>query len=461
MNVSVVIPVWNGRAHLPACLDALLAGNDPHLEPIVVDNASGDDSADFVAAHYPQVRLVRNVRNLGFAGGCNAGLRVARGELCVLLNQDLVVRAGWADAFAAALDDAAVGIVGAKLLGPDGRTLMHAGGYLEWPLALGRHIGVDELDAGQYDQPVDVEYVTGAFLAVRRTVLEQIGLLDEHFYPAFYEDTDLCWRARGAGWRVRYEPAAVGLHDESSSTRHHWPSRHYYHYRNRLLFVLKHFPPARILDEFIPAERERMRTLPADERRAGHTALAEVLAAWPEMTRERAVVANGGAAELRLFDALRALRAHVVRLQGGDPVLSVPQPAAERDGAPLPAWSVGADSGELQSLWEVREGPFTSPVPLVGRWIAAFREAWNSVATKWYVRPMLAQQVQFNGAVVRSLLRLASRLDELDSHYWDSDALLALLAGRYGQASARIAALEERLAQVEAELAALKGDKND
>jgi hypothetical protein len=104
--------------------------------------------------------------------------------------------------------------------------------------------------------------------------------------------------------------------------------------------------------------------------------------------------------------------------------------------------SASALSDELLALWEVEEQPFTSSVPIVGPVISAFRNLWSSVATKWYVRPMLRQQVQFNGAVVRALTALSSQP-------WDDAALLALLAKQCGDMALQIAELEARLAELE------------
>ncbi|MFW6116245.1 MAG: glycosyltransferase family 2 protein [bacterium] len=447
MKASVIIPVWNGQEYLPDCLDALLVQDYRDFEIIAVDNASADGSADLVAENYPAVRLIRNERNLGFAGGCNVGLRAADGDVLVLLNQDVIVQPNWLLALVDGVDEPGVGIAGAKLLEPDGRTLSHAGGYLEWPVAMGLHIGAGEVDRGQYDVARDVEYVTGASLAVRSDTLDAIGSLDARFYPGFYEDVDFCWRARDAGWRVKYEPRATGIHDEASSTRHHWLSRHYYHYRSRLLFVFKHVSPSEILGEFVPAEKERIRSLPPDELRAGHVALTEVLSMWPVMSRDLPTTERGDACQERLLQGLRTLRGQIVRQQGGDPALRMPEPHGNEGKMRRPS-RPGDDAlaDELMGLWEVQEQPFTSQVPVAGRWISAFRELWNSVATKWYVRPMLAQQVQFNGAVVRALNRLEA-IQRLEAHFWDDDALLALLAERCGRMTARVVELEERLAQ--------------
>jgi GT2 family glycosyltransferase len=441
MKASIIIPVWNGREYLSDCLGAVLAQEYLNVEVIAVDNASTDGSADFIAEHYSQVCVIRNERNLGFAGGCNVGLEAAQGDVLVLLNQDTVVRPNWLSAFIETFEEQGdVGVLGAKILKPDGITLSHAGGYLEWPLALGQHVGADEVDHGQYDTVTDVEYVTGASLAIRRETLDEVGLLDERFYPAFYEDVDLCWRARQADWRVSYQPQAVAIHDEASSTRHHWLSRHYYHYRNRLLFLFKHFSNSEILREFIPAEKERLLHLPPDELRAGHVALTEILSMRALIERD-ILIKDAAIGTEQILNGIQSLREQIVGHFGADPALQRPRSFHEVDSM-VAASTVCQNcfDQDLLELWEINEPEFVSKVPILGRWIVRFRELWNSVSTKWYVRPMIIQQVKFNGAVVRAL-------DRLQAHFWDDDALLCLLAERCGKMAARISELERQLKQ--------------
>jgi GT2 family glycosyltransferase len=448
-RVSVIIPSWNGSAYLRPCLDGLAGQGSANLEVIVVDNASTDDSADMVSRQFPQARLIVNPRNLGFAGGCNVGLREAAGDILILLNQDAVVQPGWLEALTSAFDDDRTGVAGAKILEPDGRTLSHAGGYLELPVAMGRHIGAGEVDSGQHDEAADVDYVTGASLAVRKDVLDRIGLLDERFYPAFYEDVDLCVRVRNAGRRVVYVPKAVVVHDEASSTRQHWPSRHYFHYRNRILFVLKHQRVAQIVQEFLPAEGRRVASLPLDELRAARAGLTEVLALWPMATEDLRAAGAGDEGLAALRASLLDLRRLVAERQGADPAFGDPRPM-QQDSASTGVSSFAgglpeAILDELDDLWEVQEQPFESSLPLLGPLIVLLRSTWNSVATKWYVRPLLRKQVQFNGAVVRAIRGAG----DMQAHIWDEDALLAFLAGRCGELEERTAALEAKLRSLE------------
>lgn len=258
ITVSVVIPAWNGSAYLPACLDALLAQAGAPLEVTVVDNASTDGSADLVAGRYPQVRLIRHERNLGFSGGCNAGLRVATGEILILLNQDTVVAPDWLPALLPAFENPAIGIAGCKSFFQDGQLLQHAGAYIEWPLGWSHHYGYREPDGPAWSEPRAVEFVTGAALAMRRAVLDGIGLLDENFWPGYFEDVDYCFRARAQGFGVWYWPAARLVHLERKSPIELAALNRYLHL-GRLRFLLKHMPPQRWLSEFVPAEQAYQR----------------------------------------------------------------------------------------------------------------------------------------------------------------------------------------------------------
>ena len=238
-NASIIILTWQGMPYITACLDAVYAQTYARFDVIVVDNASTDGTADFVAAHYPQAQLIRNTRNAGFAAGSNVGIRVAQGDVIVLLNQDTVVEREWLAAIMQAMQQPGVGIVGCKCLYPDGR-IQHAGGYLARPSAQPQHYGCGEVDHGQYDESRDVEFVTGAALAISRAALYTIGELDADLSPAYFEDTDWCFRARAAGYAVRYEPTARLTHHDGGSMKRE--SQIMAYHRGRVGFALKHWP---------------------------------------------------------------------------------------------------------------------------------------------------------------------------------------------------------------------------
>ena len=253
-RASIVVVSWNGAEYLPACLRALTAQTRADDELIVVDNASTDGSAELVRSAFPSVSVITNEQNLGFAGGANVGLQAAQGESLLLVNQDVVVRSGWLDAVLADLHRSDVGIVGSKLLYPNGR-IQHAGGALHYPLALPDHFGYRDADRGQWDEPRDVDFVTGAAIGIARGVVESVGLFDEGFHPAYYEETDLCTRARAAGFRVCYAANAVAVHEETASVSRESTDYHRWMARGRLRYVLKHYTAMQFRRDFLPAER--------------------------------------------------------------------------------------------------------------------------------------------------------------------------------------------------------------
>lgn len=255
-QISVIIPLWNGRSYIDACLDALLAASahcEVPVEILVVDNGSTDGSAQWVANHFPQVRLIRNGRNLGFAGGCNVGLRAANGETLVLLNQDTEVSPTWLTALAAAVDESSV--VGSLAFLADRQTIQHAGGRIEWPLGIAHHLGYGEPLAERWQKPAQVDFVTAAAMAFPRPLLDEIGFFDERFWPGYYEDVDFCYRAREVGYSICYQPDAILIHQEQASFQDRLLTQ-WARLRGRLRFCLKHQSPAFFLEHFLPAEEQ-------------------------------------------------------------------------------------------------------------------------------------------------------------------------------------------------------------
>lgn len=453
-SASVIVLAWNGRDYLEASLTALLSQEYAPLEVIVVDNASTDGSADLVTARFPQVRLIRNERNLGFSAGNNRGLKAAGGDLLVLLNQDAVVKPGWLQALAAVMaGDERIGIAGCKVYYPNGR-LQHAGGYVTHPQAMPGHYGLNEEDRGQYDTPRDVQFVTGASLAIRRNVLERIGPLDEGYF-LYYEDVDWCLRASEAGYRVVYTPDAVVTHVEAATSERGSSLYLERIHASRLRFLLKFYDPDTLLDETFPAERAWLRLCDARERvslaRAYRGAQRGLAAIWEARRRDRpaSVPPITDAQGARIEEDLEQLRDFAWRW----PDIA----ASAREGDSLPDEQRGLEA--LEARREVVERPFNSNVPLLGPLIARFRDGWNSISTKWYVRPLLQQQNEFNLAVVQHLQRVAARLDTHGAWLADQDddqqALLARteeLSRQIDRMNRALASLEERLSLLEERL---------
>ncbi len=216
-RASIVIPVHGAFAHTLACLRAIAAHRPAaDIEVIVVDDASPDDSRAMLL-QIDGIRLHARDSNGGFIAACNDGSALARGEYLVFLNNDTVPQPGWLDALLGTFEaHADAGLVGAKLVYPDGR-LQEAGGVVfadgsGWNY--GRH---EDASDCRFNYLRNADYLSGAAIAIPRALFEKFGGFDVRFKPAYYEDTDLAFAVRAAGLRVLYQPQAVVAHDEGTS----------------------------------------------------------------------------------------------------------------------------------------------------------------------------------------------------------------------------------------------------
>jgi hypothetical protein len=305
----------------------------------------------------------------------------------VLLNQDTRVYPDWLLMLTKALDDPKVGVVGCKSLYPDGQTIQHAGGRVEWPLGTADHYGAGERDAGQWDEARKVQYVTGAAMAFRQDLLERVGLLDEGFWPGYFEDTDFCFRAHEAGYEVWYVPDAVLIHEELSSLAGVAALSTYFH-QGRLRFVLKHLEPARFLKEFVPAEKAvhldgAQGELAVALRLAYMKAISLVATLYPRRWRADASEISA------VLDALQRL--YLFPIAREDPLLAQVEPL------------------ELA----LPEFDFRSEVPVFGPLIARIRLLWYSVAAQWAVRHLARQQATIN----RRLWEISERQESVKQLY--------------------------------------------
>jgi len=237
---SVIIPNWNGAHHLPTCLESLRRQTYPHFEVIVADNGSTDGSLDLLARDYPWVRVLPLGENRGFAGACNAGMRIAQGEFIVLLNNDTEADPRWLEEVVAAFErHPEAGIVASKMLLFDRRDTFHTAGDFYRLDGIPGNRGVWQRDEGQYDREEYVFSACGGSAAYRRVMLEQVGLLDEDFFYSC-EDVDLAWRAQLAGWRCVYAPRAVVYHKLSATGGGTTAS--FYDGRNFIYLLVKDYP---------------------------------------------------------------------------------------------------------------------------------------------------------------------------------------------------------------------------
>jgi GT2 family glycosyltransferase len=248
--VSVVLVNFNGRQFLPACLASLAAQTGVAFEIIFVDNASTDDSVEFVCAHFPPTRVIVSPRNVGFAAGNNLGIRASHADFVATLNVDAEAAPDWlAQLIAAAQSDPRIGSVASLMLRFDAREIIDSAGItvdragIGWNLQDGQRL-TDERE------PREVFGASAGAALYRRAMLDEIGLFDEAFF-AFYEDTDLAWRARRAGWKCVLAPTARVYHVHGGSFGKTSDRKLYLLARNKWWTILKNYPLPR-LAEFFP-----------------------------------------------------------------------------------------------------------------------------------------------------------------------------------------------------------------
>ena len=230
--VSALVVSYNVRELLLRCLEAFYASSDVPVDAVVVDNASSDGSADAVCEAFPQARVLRQPRNLGFGRANNAGLALCEGRYVLLLNPDVLVKPGCVGRLADfLLVRPDVGAVGPRLVRPDGRLDPACRrGFPTPSTAFYRLVGLSRLlpqspRFNRYNmgflpdtEAHEMDSGIGACLMVRRTALDQVGGFDADYFM-YGEDIDLCHRLKHGGWKVWYEPAAVAVHVKGASTR--------------------------------------------------------------------------------------------------------------------------------------------------------------------------------------------------------------------------------------------------
>jgi len=242
--VSVIVVNYNGKKYIRECLNSLLDQKYPNFEIIVVDNASTDNSPEIIKKEFPQIKLIINNKNLGFAAGNNVGIKKAEGELIALFNPDAIAEPNWlselVNAFNSSLD---VGIAGGIVYYYEPKDVVWAaGGKIDIFTGVSWHIYQGEkINSKNLKTTDDIDYIPGCALVIRKNLLEKINLLDEEYF-LYTDDLDLGFQIKRLGYRCLFVPTAVVYHAVSYSWKGKSLFGYSHHVRSRLYFYFKHFP---------------------------------------------------------------------------------------------------------------------------------------------------------------------------------------------------------------------------
>jgi len=246
--VSIIIPHWNGIDVIAECLKSLQKTTYPNLEIIVVDNNSTDDSVNHIRKNFPKVILYENGLNEGYAGGCNRGSEIAKGEYLLFLNNDTIHKPNWIEPLIQLLGkNTKIVSVQPKILNYYQKDLFdYAGGaggmmdILVFPFAIGRIFNKQEVDTNQYNSKKEIFWSSGTAFLVRKTAFEIAGKFDELFF-AHMEEIDLCWRFHLLGLDVWGEPSSVVYHKNAVSLPMYSEKKYYLNHRNSLIMLLTNY----------------------------------------------------------------------------------------------------------------------------------------------------------------------------------------------------------------------------
>jgi len=252
IKTAVVILNWNGKSFLERFLP-LLIERTPGAEIIIADNASSDDSVEFMKTNFPQIRLIINDKNYGFAGGYNMALKQVEADYYVLLNSDIEVDHNWLEPLVEALErnpDAAA--CQPKIIDYHRREYFEyagaSGGFIDkngFPFCRGRIFSTLEKDHGQYDDEIEIFWASGACMLVRAKIYHELGGLDDDFF-AHMEEIDFCWRLLNAGKKVLVVPQSRVFHIGGGTLPKKSSRKTYLNFRNNYLLLYKNLPSNKI-----------------------------------------------------------------------------------------------------------------------------------------------------------------------------------------------------------------------
>lgn len=245
---AIAILNWNGKDLLQKFLPSILLYS-PHTNIYVIDNASTDYSVKFLQENFPQVIIIQNDKNYGFAKGYNEGLKHIEEPYLALVNSDVEVTENWLNPIQNIFDnEPETAVIQPKILDYNRPTHFEyagaAGGFIDqygFPFCRGRIFNTIEEDLGQYDDIMEIFWASGACFFIRNSVYKQSGGFDEDFF-AHQEEIDLCWRIQNVGEKIKYCGLSVIYHVGGATLQYHNPWKTYLNFRNSLLMMYKNLP---------------------------------------------------------------------------------------------------------------------------------------------------------------------------------------------------------------------------
>lgn len=252
MKIAVVILNWNGKKLLEQFLPTVIACSE-EASVVVADNASTDDSVTFVKEHFPQVQIIQNKTNGGYAKGYNDALQYVDADVFCLLNSDIEVTKGWLQPIISLYKtDEKISIIQPKILAYKQKNKFEyagaGGGFIDkygYPFCRGRIFNTLEKDNGQYNDNQPIFWASGACMFIKRTVFNELGGFDEDFF-AHQEEIDLCWRAQNGGHKVWYSGASTVYHVGGATLNEASAYKTYLNFRNSLFNLTKNLPKEKL-----------------------------------------------------------------------------------------------------------------------------------------------------------------------------------------------------------------------
>ena len=248
-SVAVVILNWNGKDLLSRFLPGVVSSKYSNLQLIVGDNASTDNSVEFIRANYPQIRIIENDQNYGFAEGYNRILQQVNADYYVLLNSDVEVPEDWIEPVIRLMEtDSQIAAAQPKIKWQRDKSKFEyagaAGGYMDingFPFCRGRLFDEVESDFGQYNDPKEIFWASGAAFFIKTAVWKQTSGLDPDLF-AHMEEIDLCWRLKNLGYKISYCPDAEVYHVGGGTLDANNPRKIFLNFRNNLMIMQKNLP---------------------------------------------------------------------------------------------------------------------------------------------------------------------------------------------------------------------------